>query len=112
MRNVAGAAADAWRQAGRAAGGAAEGAGHGRQLAAALAHQHAALRPAAFLPRPQGAPRTRPNRHIVFFLLLQVPSLSTPIPSNNCTRACESSRRGWLGAHVQISGLSAPIPLQ
>ena len=58
-------------------------------------YQLAALRPAALLPRPQGAPRTQPKRHIVFFiLLLQVPSLSAPIPSNNFTRACVPSRRG------------------
>ena len=40
-------------------------AGHGRQHTSALAHQHAALRPAALLPRPPGeasrAPCTLPH---------------------------------------------------
>ena len=47
--------ADPQRKAGRAERGAADGAWHGREHAATMAHQHAALRPTALLPRPQGA---------------------------------------------------------
>ena len=45
---------DSERKAGRPERGAADGAGHGGEHTSAVAHQHAALRPASLLPRPQG----------------------------------------------------------